>query len=105
MRAAKHLALQKFEPVDMPLRDAITLRPRASSTNSGIISTDAIGKAPQFCYLALLRFLEPPIQCLFLAFFEQGHKFLTQEVDGAKFVTCPANLIDLLALERSQFLR
>jgi hypothetical protein len=41
MSTAKHLSLQKFEPVDMSLRDAIILRPRASGVHGGIITGNA----------------------------------------------------------------
>jgi hypothetical protein len=66
MSTAKHLSLQKFEPVDMSLRDAITLRPRASGVHGGIIPIDAIGKTPQFGDVTLFRSLQPRIECVAL---------------------------------------
>src|SRR5438876_7404914 len=86
MGTAKHLALEKFEAVDMALRGPITPGQRASSAHSGIVSTNAVDKAAEFRHTALFRALEPGVQCLRLPFFEQGHKFLAQQVDGAEFL-------------------
>ena len=36
MSTTKHLALEKFEPIDMPLGGAITFRPRASGVHGGV---------------------------------------------------------------------
>jgi hypothetical protein len=47
MGTTKHLPLQKFEPVDMPLRGAITPRQAEGSVNSGIVSTNPVDKAAQ----------------------------------------------------------
>ena len=59
MRTAKHLTLQKFEPVDMSLCDAVTLGPGESCVHSSIISEDAIGKTLEFSDLTCFRSLEP----------------------------------------------
>jgi hypothetical protein len=58
MRATKHLALQKFEPIDMSLRDAITPLGRESGANGGIISTNPVDKAAQFGYVRRFCLLE-----------------------------------------------
>ena len=44
MGTTKHLTFQKFQAVDMPLRDAITFWSRAGSIDSGIIAINAVGK-------------------------------------------------------------
>jgi hypothetical protein len=61
MGTAKHLALEKFEAVDMALRGSITPRQRAGSTHSGIVSTNAVDKAAEFGHTALFRSLEPSV--------------------------------------------
>jgi hypothetical protein len=81
MSPAKHLPLEKFEAVDMPLRDAITLRPGESCVHSSIISEDAIGKTLEVGDMTLFRSLEPLIECLCPSLSEHAHKFLTQEKD------------------------
>ena len=78
MGTTEHLALQKFEPIDMALRDAITPRQAESRMNSSIISTNAVDKAAKFAYMTRFCSLEPAVQCLHLAFFEHGHKFLAR---------------------------
>src|SRR6266487_329334 len=97
MGTAKHLALEKFEAVDMALRGPITPGQRASSTYSSIVSTNAVDKAAQFRHTALFRSLEPGVQCLRLLFFEQGHKFLAQAIDGVEFLV-EVHLLKLLLL-------
>src|SRR5450755_1142900 len=97
MSTTKHLALQKFETVDVALRGPITPRQAASSANSGIVSTNAVDKAAQFPHAALFCSLEPGVQSLCLPFFEQGHKFLAQQVDGAEFLI-QGDLFNLLLL-------
>lgn len=101
MRTAKHLAFEKFEAIDMSLRDAIAPLARASSTNSGIIATNAIDKTAQFAHLTGFGSFEPAVQCLYLAFFEHGHKILAQQVDGAQFLMA-VHLFHLLLLSGSQ---
>ncbi len=97
MSATKHLAFEKFEPIDMPLRSAVTPRQGAGRANSSIVSTNAVDKAAQFRHTALLRSLEPGVQCLRLLFFEQGHKFLAQEIDGVEFLM-EVHLLNLVLL-------
>src|SRR5258708_36829492 len=104
MRTAKHLALEKFEAIDMTLRDAVTLRPRASCVHSGIIPQDAIGKTPQFGDMTLFCSFQPLIQGLCPPLFEHGHKFLTQEIDRVQLRTCLADGLKLLLLLGSQLL-
>ena len=48
---AKHVALQKFEAVDMSFRHAITPLRRASGANSGIIATYPVDKTREFCHM------------------------------------------------------
>src|SRR5436853_7423890 len=55
MGTAKHLALEKFEAVDMALRGPITPGQRAGSTHSGIVSTNAVDKAAELRHTALFR--------------------------------------------------
>src|SRR5215831_8114784 len=55
----EHLALQKFEPIDMSLCDADTFKPGASSVHSGIIPQDAIGKTLEVGDMTLFRSLQP----------------------------------------------
>jgi hypothetical protein len=95
MSPAKHLPLEKFEAVDMPLRDAITLRPGESCVHSSIISEDAIGKTLEVGDMTLFRSLEPLIECLCPSLSEHAHKFLTQEKD---FVEIRTRLTDGLKL-------
>ncbi len=97
MSATKHLAFEKFEPIDMPLRSAVTPRQGAGRANSSIVSTNAVDKAAQFRHTALFRSLEPGVQCLRLLFFEQGHKFLAQEIDGVEFLM-EVHLLNLVLL-------
>jgi hypothetical protein len=104
MRSAKHLSLQKFEPVDMSLRDAITLRPRASGVHSGIIPIDAIGKTLEFDDMTLFRSLEPGIECVSAPLFEHGHKFLTQEIGDVEVRTDLTDVLKLVLLLGGQFL-
>src|SRR6266571_270614 len=104
MSATKHLTFQKFEPVDMSLRDPVTLRPRASCVHSGIIPEDAIGKTLEFGDMTLFCSLQPLIQCLCPPLFEHGHKFLTQEIDGVQVRTCLADGLKLLVLLGGQLL-
>ena len=89
----------------MSLHDAIAPRKRESSSHSGIIPSNAIDKAQEFGHMALLHSLEPSIQCFSLALFEQKHKFLAQEVDSAEFLTGLADVLNLLLLNGSLFLR
>src|SRR5258708_694344 len=102
MSATKHLALEKFEPVDMAFRSTITPRQGEGRVNSGGISTNAIDKAAQFAHMALFGSLEPGVQGLHLAFFEQGDKLLAQKVDGAEFLV-EVHLLNLLLLHFRQF--
>ncbi len=101
MGTTEHLALQKFEAVDMPLRDAITPLGRESGPNSSIISTNPVDKTAQFGHMTGFGALEPAVQCLLLAFFEHGHKLLAQEVDGAEFLVA-VHLLHLVLLSRRQ---
>ncbi len=104
MRATKHLALEKFEPVDVSFCDAVTFRPRASGVHGGILPADAIGKTLQFGGLACFCSLQPPRQYLCLSLFKHAHKFLTQEIHGVKIRTRLAHVLDLLALFGGQLL-
>jgi hypothetical protein len=52
MGTTEHLALQKFEAIDMPLCDAVTPLERASCMNGGVIATNPIDKAGEFGHLA-----------------------------------------------------
>src|SRR3989442_4608119 len=89
----------------MPLNDAITPRQRARRSHSSIIPSDPIDKATQFAHLALFSSLEPSIKGLDLAFFEQGHELLAQEVDRPQFIAGLADVLKLVPLSRRQFLR
>src|SRR6266446_19021 len=102
MSATKHLALQEFEPVDMPLRGAITPRQAEGSANSGIVSTNPVDKAAQFAHMRGFCSLQPGVQGLRLAFFEHGDKLLAQEVDGAE-VLVKVHLRNLLLLHLGEF--
>src|SRR5438128_7318076 len=102
MSATKHLTLQKFEPVDMSLRGAITPRQTEGSTNSGIVSTNPVDKAAQFAHMRGFCSLEPGVQCLHLTFFEHGDKLLAQEVDGAE-VLVKVHLRNLVLLHLGEF--
>src|SRR6266699_686608 len=104
MGTAEHLALQKFEPVDVSLRNAITPGQGAGSVNSGIVSTNPVDKAGEFRHLTLLCLLEPALQCLCLMLFEQRHKFLTQQIDGAEVRTCLTDVLDVFLFLGRQFL-
>jgi hypothetical protein len=99
MGTAKHLALEKFEAVDMALRGPITPGQRAGSTHSGRVSTHAEDLAAQFRHTARFRSLEPPISCRHLPFFEQSYKFLAQQVDGVEFLM-EVHLLKPLLLHR-----
>jgi hypothetical protein len=59
MGTTKHLPLQKFEPVDMALRGAITPWQAEGSANSGIVSTNPVDKAAQFGHMTRFYSLEP----------------------------------------------
>jgi len=61
MSATKHLALEKFEPIDMSLRDPITPFGRESGANSGIISTNPVDKTAQFGHITGFGSLEPGV--------------------------------------------
>ena len=102
MGTAEHVALQKFEPVDVSLRSAITPRQGAGSVHSGIVSTNPVDKAAQFGHLTGFCSLQPGVQCLHLAFFEHGDKLLAQEVDGAE-VLVAVHLRNLLLLHLGEF--
>src|SRR5436305_14019481 len=97
MGTAKHLALEKFEAVDMALRGPITPGQTAGSTHSGIVSTNAVDKAAEFRHTVLCRSLEPPLQCRHPAFSEQSHKFLPPQLDGAEFLI-QAQLLNMLLM-------
>ena len=58
MSTAKHLPLEKFEAIDMPLDDSIAPGKRESGSNRGIIPSDAIDKAGEFSHPALFCPLE-----------------------------------------------
>src|SRR5437588_6649759 len=105
MSTTKHLPLEKFEAIDMSLDDAIAPGKRASGAHRSIIARDAIDKADEFSHLALFCPLEPGVQGLSLAFSEQHHKFLAQEVDAAQFLTALADVLNLLLLNGRLFLR
>src|SRR5258708_26236320 len=104
MSTTEHLALQKFEPVDMPLRGAITPGEGEGSAHSSSISTNPVDKAAQFGYVRRFCLLEPPIQCLHLAFFEHGDKLLAQAIDGAEFLV-EVHLLHLVLLHLVKFRR
>jgi hypothetical protein len=104
MRTPKHLTLQKFEAVDMSLRDAITFRARASGVHGGIIPEDTIGKTREFGDVTLFGSLEPLIECLCPLLFEHGHKFLAQQIDGVQIRTGLADGLKLLLLLGGQLL-
>jgi hypothetical protein len=78
MSATKHLALEKFESVDMPLRGAVTPRQAEGCANSGRVSTNAEDLAAQFGHMRGFGSLKPPLQCLHQPFFEQGDKLLAK---------------------------
>src|SRR6266702_6793650 len=100
MSATKHLAFQKFEPVDMSFRCAITPLRRESGVNSGIIATYPVDKTREFSHMTGFGSLEPGVQYLRLAVFEHGHKLLAQEVDGAE-VLVEVHLLNLMLLSLS----
>src|SRR5258708_17661408 len=100
MSATKHLAFQKFEPVDMAFRSAITPLRRESGANRGIIATYPVDKTGEFSHMARFGSVEPGVQCLRLAVFEQGHKLLAQEVDGME-VLVAVHLLNLVLLSLS----
>ena len=102
MSATKHLALQKFELVDMSFRSAITPLRRESGVNSGIIATYPVDKTGEFGHMTGFGLLEPGVQGLDLAFFKHDDKLLTQEVDGAQFLVA-VHLRHLLLLHLRQF--
>src|SRR5258708_25407465 len=102
MGTTEHLALQKFEPVHLALCGPIAPGQRAGSTNSGIVSTDPVDKAGQFRHMARFCSREPGVQYLHLAFFEQGDKFLAQEVDSAQ-VLIKGHLLNLSLLHFGEF--
>ena len=105
MRTAKHVPLQKFQAIDMSLRDAITFSARASGVHSGIIPEDTIGKTLEFGDMTLFRSLEPRIECLCPPLFEHGHKFLAQEIDSVEVRTSLTDVLKLVVLLRGQLLR
>src|SRR6266487_90152 len=78
------------------------LREVKGTTNSGIVSTDPVDKAGQFRHMARFCSLEPGVQCLHLVFFEQGDKFLAQEVDRAQ-VLVKGHLLNLSLLHFGEF--
>src|SRR5258708_37330366 len=100
MSATKHLAFQKFEPVDMAFRSAITPLRRESGANRGIIGTDPGDKTGEFSHMARFGSVEPEVQCLRLAGFEHRHKLLAQEVDGTA-VLLEFHLLNLVLLRLS----
>ena len=102
MRTAKHLALEKFEPIDMSLGDPIAPLGRASGANSGIISTNPVDKTGEFGYMTGFSSLEPGVQSLRMAFFEHANKLLAQGVNGAEFLVA-VHLRNLLLLHFRQF--
>ena len=64
----------------MSLGDAITFRPGTSSVHGGIIAINAIGKPGKFGDTTGFGTLEPLIQGVSLALFEQDHKVLAQVI-------------------------
>src|SRR5579859_3982013 len=102
MGTTEHLTLEKFEAVHMAFRRPITPRQGTRGANSSIVSTNAVDKAGKLAHMALFRSLEPRVQCLRLPFFEQGYKFLAQQVDAAQFLI-EGELLNLLLLHLSEF--
>src|SRR2546425_1791986 len=86
----------------MALRGAITPRQAESRVNSSIISTNAVDKATEFAHMTRFGSLEPAVQCLHLAFFEPGHKFLAQEIDATQVLVL-VHLRNLSLLYLSEF--
>ncbi len=68
MRTPKHLTLQKFEAIDMPLRDAITFGARASGVHSRIITVYAIGETDEFSNMSARFSYTSPVNRLFVSF-------------------------------------
>src|SRR5215469_2057658 len=104
MSTAKHLSLQKCEAVDMSLRSAIPLRPRASGVHGGIIAIDASDTTLEFGDMTRFRSLEPGIECLCLLLFEHGHTFLTQEIGAVEVRTGLREVLNLVLVLGGQFL-
>ena len=98
MSTTEHLALEKFEAVDVSLCDTITPLGRESRVNGGVISTNPIDKAAQFSHMAGFCPLEPGVQCLCPALFEPCDKFLAQEIDRATVRTGLTDALNLLLL-------
>lgn len=104
MRPTEHRPFQKFQAIDMPLYSPIAPRQREGRPHGRVITTNAIDKAASLCHTARFCSCEPSIQCLCLAFFEEGHEFLAQEIDRVQFGTSLADLLDLLLLNNGQLL-
>ncbi len=51
MSTAKHLPLEKFQAIDMPLHNPVAEGQREGSTNGGIISTNPVDKAAEFAHM------------------------------------------------------
>src|SRR2546421_8171275 len=102
MSPTKHLPLEKFEAIDMSLHDSVVPRKSESRFHSGIVSTNPVDKTAQFSHMTRFGSFEPSVQCLHLAFFEHGDKFLAQQIDGAQ-VLGALHLLHLLLLHFTEF--
>src|SRR5262245_48741768 len=74
LRPPVHLAFQILQAIDMPFCDAIAKRKRASRIHSSIIAVKPIGEAGKFGYSRGFGTLEPMVEGLGLATFEERHK-------------------------------
>jgi hypothetical protein len=80
MSTTKHLALQKFEPVHLSLCDPVILRTRESRVNCRRVSTNAIGQAVLYSFMAVevrgrnLREVRQAIQQSCCEFIQEYHE-------------------------------
>src|SRR5579859_6365529 len=98
MSTAKHLALQKFEAIDMSFCDSVALLPRESRVHGSIITRNPMSKAGQLSDPTRFGTSEPMVKILSLTLFEQGHKILAQVVGHEKVSGCLRELFEPLFL-------
>lgn len=60
-RPTIELALDRFEPVDLPFDDPLTVPIFERPSHSGEVPTDAVDEADQIRQAGLLGFLQPPV--------------------------------------------
>jgi hypothetical protein len=101
---AKHLALQHFQPIDMPLDGARIPDQRHPGFDRRIVVAETFGKALQGLQRISGSALEPGIEALRLPLAEQGYvrdtrEKVSQDVRGLKTMSCKFSLLCQLLLK------